>query len=206
MKLLNKSLLLAAFSLASVVTSEATAQRKKPIGAMRAKPSVLVMPELSTAEKALVPAKKSKVATTDPCALLTLAAIQHAIDEIEDGLAASHENLSAHSPAEYAVAGEYAIVYFKDALAKMVALQTWLADNHLDSPFVSNVSAAYTVHWYARDAAGILAYAEHWATISAVYNMSTEARRAAEHGIRATELLGEVGASGLRCYTQAYFP
>jgi hypothetical protein len=205
MKSLNKVLCVVAIASLGIVASEATAGRKKPQSAIKLKPGVLAMPVLSPTGKAPVAIKK-KADGSDPCELITPAAIQHAIDEIDAAVAASQDNLVAHNPAEYASAGPAALSYFQQARDQMVSLQTWLHDNHLDSPFVSNLSAAYSVHWYARDAAGIIAYGEHWAGISAVYNVSVEARNAADHGTRATELLADIGRDGLRCYVQGYFP
>jgi hypothetical protein len=217
MKIWNNALLFALLSPLAFVAPDATAQKQRPkskASAERAKleskPSMLKAPVLDGSKAAPSPVKKklnkAQSGVASPCSRLTPAAIQAAIDELQAALADAEQNLVAHNPAAYAAAGQEAVVQFTEARDKMVALQTWLDDIGAATPFVSNLSAAYSVHWYAREAAGIVAYGEHWAAISAVYNTSDEARSAAEHGAVATDLLADIGADGMRCYVQGYFP
>lgn len=215
MKIWTKALVLALLSPLTLVAADASAKKQKPDAkalAKRAtlvsKPSMLKAPVLDGSKPAPSPLKKKSnrsPAAANPCAGLTPATIQNAIDELQAALADAEQHVGAHDPSVYAAAGEEAVGRFTDARDKMVALQTWLEDSGLASPFVANVSAAYTVHWYARETAGIVAYGEHWAGISAVYDHSDEARSAAEHGAAATELLADIGANGMRCYIQGYF-
>jgi hypothetical protein len=217
MKISHKALWLALLSPLAFAAPDATAQSKKStpkvgakLGKPESKPSVLKAPVLDGSKAAPSPVKKKSnkapSAAVNPCARLTPAAIQAAIDELQAGLDDAEQNLVAHNRSAYPGAGQEAVVHFTDARDKMVAVQTWLDDIGVASPFVSNVSAAYTLHWYAREAAGIVAYGEHWAAISAVYDTSDEARSAAEHGAVATSLLADIGANGMRCYVQGYFP
>src|SRR2546422_2937083 len=92
------------------------------------------------------------------------------------------------------------------SLQQSDALQSWLHTNGLDFPYVTNASAAYSVHGYARDVVISLHYARHWATISVVYHKSADARDSFERTSQALNLIDALGAEGGRCYIQAYFP
>lgn len=142
----------------------------------------------------------------DPCAALTPAAIQQIIDVIAQSRTKAESDVAANGAnGAYAIAAPYNLDYLKAAHDKMIALQSFLQTEGLDTPYVTNASAAYNVHGYVREVVVALHYARHWATISAVYHKSTDARDSYELTSQALNLAEALGAQAGRCYMNAYF-
>jgi hypothetical protein len=150
-------------------------------------------------------------ATATACASLTGAAIQAVIKSIADSSAKAESDAAAHGVdggPGYPSAARDNLSYLISAHDQMVALLDWLHEAEvLDPPaFVSNVSAAYNIHGYVREAVVALHYARHWATISASYHGSLDARDSFELTTQALELIEPLGAQAGRCYMDAYGP
>jgi hypothetical protein len=143
---------------------------------------------------------------SDPCASLTPANLQEVIDVIAQSRTKAQSDTAANGvTGAYAIAAAYNLDYLQDAYDKMLALQTWLQTNGLDWPYVTNVSAAYSVHGYVREAVVSLHYARHWAMISVVYHKSADAKDSYELTSQTLNLIEPLGAQAGRCYMQAYF-
>ena len=143
---------------------------------------------------------------SNPCASLTPAALQEVMDVIAQSRTKAQSDVAANGVAgAYAVAAQYNLDYLQDAYDKTMTLQSWLQTNGLDWPYVTNVSAAYSVHGYVREAVISLHYARHWAMISVVYHKSADARDSYELTSQALNLIEPLGAQAGRCYMQAYF-
>lgn len=141
----------------------------------------------------------------DPCESLTPAALQQVIDVIAQSHTKAESDVAANGEnGAYAVAAHHNLVYLKEAHGKMTALQSFLQSEGLDSPYVTNASAAYNVHGYVREVVGPLHHARHWATISAAYHKSTDARDSYELTSQALNLAEALGAQAGRCYMNAY--
>jgi hypothetical protein len=146
------------------------------------------------------------------CASLTGAALQAVIAGIIASSVKAESDSTAHGidgvPGGYASAARDNLTYLVLARDQMVTLLDWLhAGELLDGPpFVTNASAAYNVHGYVREAVIDLQYARHWATISAVYHGSADARDSVQLTTQALELIEPLGAQAARCYMEAYGP
>jgi hypothetical protein len=146
-------------------------------------------------------------AAGNPCASLTPAAIQQVIDTINKAHASATIDASANgTTGAYASAARDSLMYVTTARDKMVDLQTWLKANNLDTPYVSNISAAYSVHGYVRETMVPLLYGQHWAMISAEYHNSLAAKTTFEETQTAAELALVLGAQGGRCHLGPFFP
>ena len=86
----------------------------------------------------------------------------------------------------------------------MAALQSWLSANGLDSPYVANAAASYNVHGYVREVVSCLHHARHWATVSAFYHKSENARDSYELTSQALNLAEALGVQAGRCYMGHY--
>jgi hypothetical protein len=143
---------------------------------------------------------------SNPCASLTPAALQQVIDVIAQSRTKAQGDMAANGvTGNYAVAAQYNLDYLQDAYDKTLALQSWLQTNGLDWPYVTNVSAAYSVNGYVREAVISLHYARHWGMISVVYHKSADARHSYELTSQALNLIEPLGAQAGRCYMNAYF-
>lgn len=141
----------------------------------------------------------------DPCASLSPAALQSVINVIAQSRTKAQSDVAANGVnGAYAIATKLNLDYVQDAYDKTVALQSWLQINGLDSPYVTNVSAAYSVHGYVREAVVSLHYARHWAMISVVYHNSADALNSYELTTQALNLIEPLGADAGRCYMKAY--
>ena len=141
----------------------------------------------------------------DPCESLTPAALQQVIDLIAQSRAKAESDVTANGEnGDYAVAAHHNLVYLKEAHDIMIALQSFLQSEGLDSPYVSNASAAANIHGYVREVVGPLHHARHWATISATHHQSLDARDSYELTSQALDLAEALGAQGGRCYMNAY--
>jgi hypothetical protein len=154
-------------------------------------------------------------APSDPqptaCASLTGAAIQAVIDKITaSGVKATSDSAShgIDGGVGYPSAARDNLTYLDLARDQMVTLLDWLhAASLLDPPsFVSNTSGAYNIHGYVREAVVNLQYARHWATISATYHRSADARASFDLTTQALDLIEPLGAQAGRCYMEAYGP
>lgn len=142
---------------------------------------------------------------TESCTSLTPAAIQAVIDAIDASLTKADSDVAAFGVAgAYAVAAQHNQTYLRIAKDTMTALQTFLRDEDLDSPYVSNPSAAYNVHGYVRETVGPLHHARHWATISASYHTSQDALDSVDRTSEALALIDPLGAEAALCYMSAY--
>ena len=148
-------------------------------------------------------------AIADPCASLTTAAIQAVIDKIVE----SHNKAQLDDSANgvngaYASAARDNLGFLTLARDKMLVLRDWLHTAEVldPPPFVTNTSGAYNVHGYVRETVVNLHYARHWATISAVYHKSADARDSFELTTQALDLIEPLGAQAGRCYISAYEP
>src|SRR4051812_44196410 len=145
------------------------------------------------------------------CASLTGAAIQAVIDRIGASSAKAASDSAAHGiegGPGYPSAARDNLTYLKLARDQMVTLLDWLRAAELidPPPFVSNPSGAYSIHGYVREAVVNLQYARHWATISAVYHGSADARDSSELTTQSLDLIEPLGAQAGRCYLEAYGP
>ena len=151
--------------------------------------------------------RRSAADPANPCEALTPAAIQAAIDRLAQAQAEAQLEYDAFFVGGgYPAASQQGLEYITQARNQMVALQTWLRSNGLEAPFVSNTTAAYNTHGYARTAANTLWYGEHWSAISAVYNHGKHGKAAADLAAQATAMLADLGGNGVRCYMRGYFP
>jgi hypothetical protein len=142
----------------------------------------------------------------DPCAALTPAAIKAVIAAIDRSRIKANADAAANGTGgEYASAARDNAARLSAAYDKMVALQTWLANENLGSPHVTNATAAYNVHGYTREALGSMYEARHWATVSAAHHRSSDARNSFDLTTEAIALAESLGANGGRCYMSGYF-
>src|SRR5262245_14389602 len=89
----------------------------------------------------------TSIAGPDPCASLTPAAIQQVIDMIAQSRTKAESDVAANGAnGAYAVAAQYNLESLQKAHVTMIDLQAWLQTNALDSPYVTNASAAYIIH------------------------------------------------------------
>jgi hypothetical protein len=153
-----------------------------------------------------VPAVLAQDGGPDPCTSLTPAAIQHVIDVIAQSRTKAESDAAANGvTGAYASAAKDNLAYLREAGDKMATLQSWLSVNGLDSPYVTNATASYNVHGYVREVVSSLHYARHWATISATYHKSEDARDSYELTSQALNLAEALGAQAGRCYMGPYF-
>lgn len=157
--------------------------------------------------------RAGRAATADPCASLTNAAIQAVIDKIiesrDKAVSDDAKNgSSALAPGAWANAASYNLASLTEARDKMTVLRDWLhTAGVLDPPpFVSNITGAYNVHGYVRETVISLHSARHWATISATYHQSADARNSYELTTQALDLIEPLGAQAGRCYMAPYGP
>ena len=112
----------------------------------------------------------------------------------------------------YAIAAGYNLANLTEARDKMQVLLAWLYAAGVlgvppaPPPFVSNTTGAYNVHSYVREAVISLHYARHWATVSAIWNTSADARDSYELTTQAHELIEPLGAQAGRCLMAPFFP
>lgn len=147
----------------------------------------------------------------DPCAALTTAAIQEVINKIEESRKKAASDAAAHgaeSGPGYPSSARDNLAYLILARDEMIVLRDWSQTaGVLDPPpFVSNTSGAYNIHGYVRATVIHLHYARHWATISASYHLSKDARDSYELTTRALELIEPLGAQAGRCYMSVFEP
>jgi hypothetical protein len=140
------------------------------------------------------------------CAALTPAALQLVIDKLAASLTKADSDVAANgTTGRYAAAA----VYNRDYLAKvhgdLLFLQSWLAGLGVDTPFVTNASAAYNIHGYVREAVYPLHHARHWATISVVYHSSRDAYDSYGLTSEALGLADALGEQAGRCYMSSVF-
>jgi hypothetical protein len=145
------------------------------------------------------------------CASLTSAAIQTVIDRI----GASGDKAQSDATVNgidggpgYPSAARDNLTYVNLARDQMVTLLDWLHTTEIldPPPFVTNASGAYNIHGYVREAITYLHVARHWATISATYHRSADARASFELTTQALDLIEPLGAQAGRCYMDAYYP
>jgi hypothetical protein len=149
----------------------------------------------------------SPVQAADSCSALTPSAIQQVINSITQSRASATQDVAANgTTGAYALAAKYNLEYLTTARDQWLSLQSWLKQHQLDTPYVSNASAAYTVHGYVRDSVEGLHIARHWATISVAYHKSQAARTSYEQTTQALMQAETVGAAAGRCYMAPYFP
>jgi hypothetical protein len=147
------------------------------------------------------------LAGTDPCASLTPEALQQVIDKVAESLAKGESDVNANgTTGSYAVAAVYNRDYLAEVHQNLLFLQSWLKNLGLDTPFVTNATAAYNIHGYVREAVYPLHHARHWATISVVYHKSSDAFDSYSLTSEAIDLIEALGAQAGRCFISGYFP
>jgi hypothetical protein len=140
------------------------------------------------------------------CASLTPAALQLLIDKLAESLAKAQSDVTANgTTGRYAVAAVYNRDYLAQVHGDLVFLQSWLQGLGLDTPFVTNASAAYNIHGYVREAVYPLHHARHWATISVVYHSSRDAYDSYGLTSEALGLADTLGEQAGRCYMSSVF-
>ncbi|HET9959307.1 MAG TPA: hypothetical protein VFQ61_32680 [Polyangiaceae bacterium] len=144
---------------------------------------------------------------TESCSPLTPAAISTLIATLEDSVAQANADCASFCEGGvYAAAAKTNLDGLNDALGQILGLQTWLVENGLDSPYVTNASAAYGIHGVARETLYLLHHARHWATVSAVYHHSAAARLSIDLTTQAIHQLEALGEAGGLCYLSGYGP
>jgi hypothetical protein len=145
--------------------------------------------------------------TADPCTSLTPEALQQVIDKVNESLAKAESDVSTNFPSGlYAAAAVYNRNYLADVHQNLLFLQSWLKNLGLDSPFVTNTTAAFNIHGYVRDAVYLLHNARHWATISVVSHTSSDAFDSYNLTSEAINLAEALGAQAGLCYMRPFFP
>jgi hypothetical protein len=143
----------------------------------------------------------------DPCASLTPAALQEVIDTLTQSLGKADADVSINgTTGAYAIAAVYNRDYLAQVLQSLLSLQSWLKSLGLDTPFVSNASAAYNIHGYVRENIYLLHHARHWASISIVYHHSSDAFDSFNLTCTTIDLAESLGAQAGRCYVSSYYP
>ena len=180
---------------------QAKLPKLSPLAATLA-PSAILLPPLP----ARAPSARALVGA-DPCSSLTPEALQQVIDKVTDSLAKAESDVIANgTTGSYAAAAVYNRDYLAEVHQNLLFLQSWLKNLGLDTPFVTNASAAYNIHGYVREAVCSLHYARHWATISVVYHKSSDAFNSYNLTSEAIDLAEALGAQAGRCYMRDYFP
>jgi hypothetical protein len=179
------------------------------------KPSVLrtTLPLMTCALGAILllplPALASSQAATEAnaCASLTPQALQQVIDKVTGSLAKAENDVNANgTTGAYAIAAVANRDYLAEVNRDLHFLQSWLRDLGLDTPFVTNASAAYNIHGYVREGVYPLHHARHWATISVSYHKSSDAFDSYNLTSEALDLAEALGEQAGRCYMRSYFP
>jgi hypothetical protein len=156
-----------------------------------------------------VPVKPQLESAATSCTSLTTAAIQAVINQIiasrDKAVKDDAANGAVNGPG-YPSAARDNLAYLTQARDKMIVLRDWLQTaGVLDPPpFVTNASGAYNIHGYVRETVVALHYARHWATISAVYHSSADARDSYELTTQALDLIEPLGAQAGRCYMSGF--
>jgi hypothetical protein len=172
-----------------------------PLPTTLAPPPILLPPLPAGAPKARA------LAGPDPCPSLTPTALQQVIDKVAESLAKAESDVNANgTTGSYAVAAVYNRNYLADVHDSLLFLQSWLKNLGLDTPFVTNATAAFNIHGYVREAVYPLHHARHWATISVVYHKSSDAFDSYGLTSAAIDLAEALGAQAGRCYMSGYFP
>ena len=141
----------------------------------------------------------------DPCVSLTPGALQQVNDKVAESLEKAESDVIANgTTGRFAGAAVYNRDYLVEVHLNLLFLQSLLQG--LDTPFVTNVNAAYNIHGYVREAVYTLHHARHWATISVVYHSSRDAFDSYNLTSAAIDLAEALGAQAGRCYVRSYFP
>jgi len=141
------------------------------------------------------------------CSQLTPSAFTALLDTLTSDLALATADCNANCvTGAYAAAAKANRDYLADVLAKVKETKSWLDTNGLSQPYVTNASAAYSVHGLARDNIATLHHARHWSTISAIYHQSNNARLSFDYTSTAIDQLEALGKSGGICYVDQYAP
>jgi len=155
------------------------------------------------------PALEGKESAQPSCSALTRAAIEGVVIAITAVKTEAEANLALNGPgmpgAGHSASAAQAVSHVQVALDKFTYLLTWLDDNKLFSPksYVTNISGAYSVYNYVRDAVLYLHLTRHWSAVSAAWN----AKRDPHHALKCIdetstllEELEELGTKATRCY------
>jgi hypothetical protein len=172
-----------------------------PLGTTFA-PLAILLPPLSAPTRACLQEEAA-----NPCTSLTPAALQQVIDKVKESLDKAESDVIANYPTGlYAAAAVYNRNYLDDVHQNLLFLQSWLKNLGLDSPFVTNTTAAFNIHSYVREAVYLLHNARHWATISVVSHTSPDAFDSYNLTSEAINLAEVLGTPAGLCYMRAYFP
>lgn len=141
------------------------------------------------------------------CSQLTPSAFSSLITTLNASLTQATADCNAFCiTGAYAAAAKANRDYLAQVLANVNETKTWLETNNLALPYVTNASAAYSIHGLARDNIATLHHARHWATISAIYHGSHAARLSFDYTSSAINQLETLGENGGRCYVDQYAP
>jgi hypothetical protein len=166
-----------------------------------------LLPSLLVAAHAFSPNAARADDPADSCTQLTPAAISALIETLEVSvLQATADCDSFCEGGAYDVAARANLEHLTDVLDRVVELQSWLEENELDTPYVTNSSASFGIHGVAREAVYLLHHARHWATISAVHHSSEAARLSVDTTTQAIHQLDALGEQGALCYLAGYGP
>lgn len=143
----------------------------------------------------------------DPCTALTPEALQQMIDKVAESSEKAESDVHANGiTGSYAAAAIYNRDYLAEVHQNLLFLQSWLKNLGLDTPFVTNASAAYNIHGHVRETVYTLHHARHWATISVVYHNSSDAFESYNLTSAAIDFAESLGEQAGRCYMRSYFP
>jgi hypothetical protein len=170
--------------------------------------SKYLVPTLLFATHALyASAASAQAEPPDGCRELTPQAFAALIDTLQvDIRQATTDCENFCETGAYASAPRANLDYLQIVLGQVQEFELWLADVEIDTPYITNTSAAYNVHGLARNAIEALHHARHWATISATYHGSSAARDSFDTTTQVIHQLETVGENGGLCYMSAYGP
>jgi hypothetical protein len=166
-----------------------------------------LLPALLVAAHAFAPSLARADEPPESCTQLTPAAFSALIATLETSVnQATADCDSFCEGGAYDVAARANLDHLTDVLGRVIDLRSWLEENELDAPYVTNSSASYGIHGVAREAVYLLHHARHWATISAVYHYSEAARLSVSTTTQAIHQLEALGEQGGLCYLAGYGP
>lgn len=161
------------------------------------------------------PELEEKGSAQPSCSALTRAAIEGIVIAITALKTEADANLTLNGPgvpgAGHPASAAQAVSHVKIALDKFSYLLTWLDDKKLFSPtgYVTNISGAYSVYNYVREAVLYLHLTRHWSAVSAAWNAKRDPHHALKCIDETSTLLEELevlGTKATRCYLSYVYP
>jgi hypothetical protein len=143
---------------------------------------------------------------SDLCGAVPPSSLQPLADFIDQAYAlASVDNAQNGTNGAYASAARDNFNGISDARSKVAEMRQWLLTEGDYVPESTSYVEAYNIQANLLTVITSLTYASHWASISAVYHDSEEARDSIEPALAAVEVAHDIRVRGLRCYMGAYF-